>query len=399
MGTLADGYTVFSHAERSTPDNMSMTDLTGAPPSATGARLRRAADGAEPLVRFVGVQKTYDGVQLVVRQLDLDIRRGEFLTLLGPSGSGKTTTLMMLAGFESPTAGEILLDGKPITRTPPHKRNFGMVFQNYALFPHLTVGQNVAYPLTVRNVSKSAQAAKVAKALDMVRLQGMGERFPSQLSGGQQQRVALARALVFEPQLVLMDEPLGALDKQLREHMQIELKELHHQLGVTFVFVTHDQGEALTMSDRVAVFNNGVIQQIDSADSMYEAPANRFVAGFIGDSTVLEGRRGATGAIEIAGGHALAGTAVDAGPAGTPVHASIRPERVVLHGHLNGANTLPAQVASVIYYGDHLRLLCTLAATQSPATVKLPLSSGAPPRAGDAVWLEFPEAYLRLYQP
>jgi len=188
-----------------------------------------------PLVRFRGVQKTYDGVHLVVRQLDLDIRPGEFLTLLGPSGSGKTTTLMMLAGFESPTAGDILLDGKPITRTPPHKRHFGMVFQNYALFPHLTVGQNVAYPLTVRRVPKAEQAQRVERALSMVRLGGMADRLPSQLSGGQQQRVALARALVSEPQLVLMDEPLGALDKQLREHMQIELKELHRQLGGTFV--------------------------------------------------------------------------------------------------------------------------------------------------------------------
>jgi putative spermidine/putrescine transport system ATP-binding protein len=193
-----------------------------------------------PLVRFAGVQKTYDGLNLVVRQLDLDIRRGEFLTLLGPSGSGKTTTLMMLAGFESPTAGEIVLDGKPITRTPPHKRHFGMVFQNYALFPHLTVGDNVAYPLTVRKTPRGEQVERVDKALDMVRLSGMAARYPAQLSGGQQQRVALARALVFNPQLVLMDEPLGALDKQLREHMQIELKALHRQLGVTFVYVTHD---------------------------------------------------------------------------------------------------------------------------------------------------------------
>ncbi|HVL46345.1 MAG TPA: ATP-binding cassette domain-containing protein, partial [Acidovorax sp.] len=199
---------------------------------------------AEPLVRFTGVQKTYDGEQLVVRALDLDIQRGEFLSLLGPSGSGKTTTLMMLAGFESPTAGDILLDGKQITRTPPHRRNFGMVFQNYALFPHLTVGENVAYPLTVRKVPKAEQAERVKKALDMVRLSGMADRLPARLSGGQQQRVALARALVFNPQLVLMDEPLGALDKQLREHMQIELKELHRQLGVSFVYVTHDQGEA-----------------------------------------------------------------------------------------------------------------------------------------------------------
>src|SRR5450755_1482891 len=262
--------------------------LAPEPSTANASAAARTAAG-EPLVRFLGVQKTYDGVQLVVRELDLAIQRGEFLTLLGPSGSGKTTTLMMLAGFESPTAGEILLDGKPITRTPPHKRNFGMVFQNYALFPHLTVGQNVAYPLTVRKATKVEAARRVARALGMVRLEGMDARLPSQLSGGQQQRVALARALVFEPQLVLMDEPLGALDKQLREHMQIELKELHRQLGVTFVYVTHDQSEALTMSDRVAVFNDGTIQQVEAVDRMYEAPSNRFVAGFIGDSTMLRG--------------------------------------------------------------------------------------------------------------
>jgi putative spermidine/putrescine transport system ATP-binding protein len=268
-------------------------------------------NNATPLVTFAGVQKTYDGVSLVVRQLDLEIRRGEFLTLLGPSGSGKTTTLMMLAGFESPTAGEILLDGQPITRTPPHKRNFGMVFQNYALFPHLRVAENVAYPLTVRKVPKAEIAQRVGKALAMVQLKGRDQAFPSQLSGGQQQRVALARALVFDPQLVLMDEPLGALDKQLREHMQIELKELHRQLGVTFVYVTHDQGEALTMSDRVAVFNDGEIQQIDAVDRLYETPANRFVAGFVGDSTLLQGTVGTADAysaeLVLATGERLAG--------------------------------------------------------------------------------------------
>src|SRR5205085_12545450 len=187
--------------------------------------------------------------------------------------------------LESPTSGEISLAGTPITRTPPHKRNFGMVFQNYALFPHMTVEQNVAYPLSVRGMSRTDRPSKVARALDTVQMGKLGARYPAQLSGGQQQRVALARALVFEPQLVLMDEPLGALDKQLREHMQIELKELHRRLGVTFVYVTHDQSEALTMSDRVAVFNDGMIQQIDRVDRLYETPANRFVAGFVGDST------------------------------------------------------------------------------------------------------------------
>jgi putative spermidine/putrescine transport system ATP-binding protein len=372
-----------------------------APPAAS---VHSRAGGAEPLVRFAGVQKTYDGVQLVIRQLDLDIRRGEFLTMLGPSGSGKTTALMLLAGFESPTAGDIFLDGKPITRTPPHKRNFGMVFQNYALFPHLTVAQNVAYPLTVRKVSKAEQDVKVAKALAMVRLQGMGERFPAQLSGGQQQRVALARALVFEPQLVLMDEPLGALDKQLREHMQIELKELHRQLGVTFVFVTHDQGEALTMSDRVAVFNSGVIQQIDAADRMYEAPANRFVAGFIGDGTMLRGTLRAVhagGACEmaLADGRVVSGVNVNGATIGAEVVAGIRPERIVAHAEAPSAraNVLQAQVRQIVYFGDHLRLLCHVGDGHDDATVKLPLSSAAVPKPGEALWLELPHELTRVY--
>ncbi|MBV8620960.1 MAG: ABC transporter ATP-binding protein [Curvibacter sp.] len=357
---------------------------------------------AEPLVRFTGVQKTYDGETLVVRDLNLDIQRGEFLSLLGPSGSGKTTTLMMLAGFESPTAGDIALDGRQITRTPPHKRNFGMVFQNYALFPHLTVGQNVAYPLTVRKVPKDEQARRVAKALDMVRLGGMVDRLPARLSGGQQQRVALARALVFEPQLVLMDEPLGALDKQLREHMQIELKELHRQLGVTFVYVTHDQGEALTMSDRVAVFNEGVIQQLASVEELYEAPSNRFVAGFVGDSTVLKGRLEGQDTLLLPGGQRLRGLNVNQASSGAAIEACVRPERIVLHldSHDAALNSLPALVSRVIYYGDHLRLLCSLGPDQAEATVKLPLTradSNPHPQPGEAIRLEFPPSATRLY--
>jgi len=362
-----------------------------------------APPAAMPLVSLRGVQKTYDGEHLVVRSLDLDIRRGEFLTLLGPSGSGKTTTLMMLAGFETPTAGEIVLDGKPITRTPPHKRHFGMVFQNYALFPHLAVGQNVAYPLTVRKVPRDEQARRIAKALGMVRLDGLADRHPAQLSGGQQQRVALARALVFEPQLVLMDEPLGALDKQLREHMQIELKELHRQLGVTFVYVTHDQGEALTMSDRVAVFNEGVIQQIAPVGEMYEAPANRFVAGFIGDSTALAGTVRAADdercGLVLPDGRVITGRNVNHARVGDAVQACIRPERIVLHRQPGAerANVLQVQVSGVIYYGDHLRLLCRIGESQAEATVKLPLASGAPPQPGDTAWLEFPHEFTRVY--
>lgn len=357
---------------------------------------------SKELVKFAGVQKTYDGSTLVVRNLNLDIQAGEFLSLLGPSGSGKTTTLMMLAGFESPTAGEIFLDGKPITKTPPHKRNFGMVFQNYALFPHMAVADNVAYPLTVRKLGKSDREAKVKRALDMVQMGGMGERYPGQLSGGQQQRVALARALVFDPQLVLMDEPLGALDKQLREHMQIELKALHRQLGLTFVYVTHDQSEALTMSDRVAVFSDGAIQQIDTVTRLYETPANRFVASFVGDNSVFNGIVSATAGaqcdVRLPCGTTLGGLNVNAAANASPVQACIRPERIVVH--LTEAqpcdNSIQAQVGDVIYFGDHLRLRCTLPG-QADATVKIPLSSNAVPQPGQAAWLHLPPEHLRIY--
>ena len=228
-----------------------------------------------PLVRFQNVRKSYDGSTLVVRDLTLDVARGEFITLLGPSGSGKTTTLMMLAGFEQPDAGDILLEDRPIGRTPPHKRGIGVVFQSFALFPHMTVAENVAFPLEVRRVGRTEREERVARALDMVRLAGLGGRKPSQLSGGQQQRVALARALVFEPPLVLMDEPLGALDKSLREEMQLEIRHLHERLGVTMVYVTHDQGEAMTMSDRIAVFAAGEIQQLGTPEALYESSRQR----------------------------------------------------------------------------------------------------------------------------
>ena len=352
------------------------------------------------LVSFAGVQKTYDGIHLVVRDLNLDIRQGEFLSLLGPSGSGKTTTLMMLAGFESPTAGEISLNGVPITRTPPHKRNFGMVFQNYALFPHMTVADNIAYPLTVRKLSAADRKVKVDRALDMVQLGRMGARYPSQLSGGQQQRVALARALVFDPQLVLMDEPLGALDKQLREHMQIELKALHRRLGVTFVYVTHDQTEALTMSDRVAVFNDGAIQQIDVVDNLYETPLNRFVAGFVGDSTVLQAE-----VIRLDGGHCevrlpsgvqLRGINVNAAGVGDAVQCGTRPERLQI-AQTASANTFQSQVLDVIYFGDHLRLRCEVAG-QPDATIKMPLAHPQLPVPGQTIHVHAPEEHLRVYR-
>jgi putative spermidine/putrescine transport system ATP-binding protein len=276
-----------------------------------------------------------------------------------------------------------------------------MVFQNYALFPHMTVEQNVAYPLTVRGLSQAAQREKVATALGMVEMAKLGSRYPSQLSGGQQQRVALARALVFEPQLVLMDEPLGALDKQLREHMQLELKELHRRLGVTFVYVTHDQSEALAMSDRVAVFNDGRIQQIDKVDRLYETPANRFVAGFVGDSTVLQGvvtgvsDTGCT--VGLPNGSRVQGVNVNGASPGENVVCCIRPERIELTGVLNQANTFEATVADVIYFGDHLRLRCTVAG-QSDAMVKMPLGRHDVPAMGETVFLYAAEEYLRVYR-
>ena len=348
---------------------------------------------------FRGVQKTYDGTSLVVRDLNLDIQRGEFLSLLGPSGSGKTTTLMMLAGFESPTAGEICLNGQPITRTPPHKRNFGMVFQNYALFPHMTVAENIAYPLHVRKLPRAELEAKVKRALEMVQMDTMGMRYPAQMSGGQQQRVALARALVFDPQLVLMDEPLGALDKQLREHMQIELKALHRRLGVTFVYVTHDQAEALTMSDRVAVFNDGRIQQIDRVDRLYETPVNRFVANFVGDNAVLQAKVHATNGdtcdVVLPSGERLQGINVNRAGVGDAVQCSVRPERIEL-AEAARPNTVSGTVMDIIYFGDHLRLRCKLP-SEAEVMVKLALGHSAVPTPGHRVHLHAPPQHMRVY--
>jgi len=318
-----------------------------------------AADTA--FVEFDQVQKSYDGVSLVVKNLNLNIGKGEFLTMLGPSGSGKTTCLMMLAGFETATHGEIRLAGRNINLVPPHKRGIGMVFQNYALFPHMTVGENLAFPLEVRGMSKSDRDDKIKRALDMVQMGKFANRRPAQLSGGQQQRIALARALVFDPELVLMDEPLGALDKQLREHMQFEIKGLHDRLGITVVYVTHDQGEALTMSDRVAVFNDGVIQQLDAPDELYERPKNSFVAQFIGENNKLPGTieqlDGAKALVRLSTGELIDATAVNIREKGQQTLVSIRPERVEFKPEMMpaGAHTIGAEVREVIYMGDILR--------------------------------------------
>lgn len=318
-------------------------------------------EATESFVRFEKVDKTYDGSVLVVCGLDLEIRRGEFLTLLGPSGSGKTTTLMMLAGFETPTRGIITLKGADITRVPPHKRGLGMVFQNYALFPHMTVAENLAFPLQVRGMSKAAVREKVARALEMVRLPDLGDRLPSQLSGGQQQRIALARALVFEPLVVLMDEPLGALDKQLREHMQYEIKQLHAQLGVTVIYVTHDQSEALTMSDRIAVFHEGRIQQVGDPRTIYDHPDTAFVAQFIGENNRIEGTvrqvSGGVAAVAISNGTTVLAEAGPGIAAGDRALVSLRPERLRLgNANSDSANRFAARILEVIYHGDHLRV-------------------------------------------
>ncbi len=358
----------------------------------------------QPLVQFSQVQKSYDGETLVVKHLDLDIKRGEFLTLLGPSGSGKTTTLMMLAGFEVPTHGDIRLNGRAITSMPPHKRNIGMVFQNYALFPHMTVAQNVAFPLEVRKLPKEQIAAKVQKALGMVRLEEFGQRRPAQLSGGQQQRVALARALVFEPELVLMDEPLGALDKQLREHMQMEIKHLHDKLGLTVVYVTHDQSEALTMSDRVAVFNDGVIQQIDSPSALYEKPRNSFVANFIGENNNLNGEvvemDQETCAVRLDDGSLVRAARINVHAVGARTTLSLRPERLYVDAAHEGAtNQLSGQVEETIYLGDHIRVVARLSGGE-PIMVKVQAGPHlVMPRPGDAIRLAFRTEDCRALNP
>jgi len=326
-----------------------------------GAAEARASDPT-PAVRLEGIRKQYgddavgrrvaqyveSGGQypvVAVDELDLDVADGEFFSMLGPSGSGKTTTLRMIAGFEQPTKGRILLHGRDVTSIPPFDRDVNTVFQDYALFPHLTVGDNVGYGLMVRKVSKTERVTRVTDALRMVRLEGYEKRKPSQLSGGQRQRVALARALVNRPRVLLLDEPLGALDLKLREEMQIELKAIQQEVGITFIYVTHDQEEALTMSDRLAVFNKGRIEQIGSPAEVYERPATRFVAGFVGTSNLLTGDVAAT-------------------ILGRPGTFTIRPEKIRLASPdaTSGADETSAsgRIHSVVYLGPDTRYIVDL---------------------------------------
>ena len=313
-------------------------------------------------VKFKNVNKSYDGQNLVVKNLDLTIRSGEFVTLLGPSGSGKTTILMMLAGFQSPTTGGIFLDERPIHDLPARKRGIGMVFQNYALFPHMTVGENLAFPLEVRRVDTKERRQRIERILHLVRLDGFANRRPSQLSGGQQQRVAIARALVFEPSLVLMDEPLGALDRNLRDEMQYEIRRIHQTLGVTVVYVTHDQQEAMVMSDRVAVLRDGIIEQIAVPEGLYEEPKTTFVAQFIGESNQLHGRvlsiKDDDDVCEVeTGGQVVQALKVAPCNVGDSVTLAIRPERIKINPETGSyTNEVHASVKDLTFLGNQLRI-------------------------------------------
>lgn len=332
-------------------------------------------------IKLEQVSKSF-GSLTVVDRLDLEIAKGEFVSLLGPSGSGKTTILMMLAGFEALSAGALWLEGRRIDHLAAHQRNMGVVFQNYALFPHMTVAENVAFPLMMRGTPRAEIATRVERALDMVKLAELRDRKPAQLSGGQQQRVALTRALVFEPTVVLMDEPLGALDKQLREHMQLEIKHLHQTLGITVVYVTHDQGEALTMSDRIAVFNDGRIQQLATPDDLYERPANSFVAQFIGENNKISGTvvavNGGSCQVEVEGGGRVEALPVAVQAVGSPTTLSLRPERVRINPG-NGAcgNVFTARVEELIYLGDHTRVRTSVCGS-SEFVIKVPNAEGVP---------------------
>jgi len=321
-----------------------------------------------PFIRCDRITKSY-GDNTVIEDLSLEIADGEFVSLLGPSGSGKTTLLMMMAGFEDPSAGSIWLDGIRVDRLPPHKRNMGVVFQSYALFPHMTVGENVAFPLKMRHVPRGEIRERVQRALEMVELTTLSHRRPVQLSGGQQQRVALARALVFEPRVVLMDEPLGALDKRLRQQMQLDIRDLHNRLGLTIVFVTHDQSEALTMSDRIAVFNKGRIEQVGAPHEIYDCPGTRFVAEFIGETNMLEGEAetddGGT-LIRLANGSPLRLRQQRA--PGSKVEVSIRPERIMLDPNLDEENVFEARVTDCVYFGDHTRFKLDVGGSRLLAT-------------------------------
>ncbi len=338
------------------------------------ASLVSAAAAVTPAISLQNVVKTF-GEFTAVKGLDLDIRQGEFFSLLGPSGSGKTTVLRMIAGFELPSSGRIDLAGRDVTRKAPFERDVNTVFQDYALFPHLSVAENVGYGLKLRRTSRGDRRRLVAEALEMIRLPHVADRLPSQLSGGQRQRVALARALVLRPQVLLLDEPLGALDKQLREQMQVELKQIQRTVGITFVFVTHDQEEALTLSDRVAVFNEGLVEQVGTPEDLYERPSSRFVASFLGNTNLVEGElaRGLTGSDAL---------------------LSIRPERIRIRQpdeplEAAGMSSVEAVIEEIVYTGPSTRFVARTSAGQKLIVQEQNDSRASSAHRGDRVRLEW----------
>ena len=352
---------------------------------------------------LTSLRKTY-GPTVAVDDVSLTVREGELVALLGPSGCGKTTTLRMVAGFIEPTAGRILIGGRDVTALPPHRRDTGMVFQSYALFPHMTVAQNVAFGLEMRKVARAEAAQRVADALALVRLGHLGERYPRQLSGGQQQRVALARALVVNPGVFLLDEPLSNLDAKLRLEVRVEIRELQRRLGLTTVFVTHDQEEALTLADRLVVMANGVVQQVGTPEELYESPANLFVAGFIGRSNVLHGRVTEPGRFESQGGLALA--VPRGGRAHGPAALALRPERLSLAppgtAAEPGRNAVAGRLALVTYLGATSEYRVAVGRDEV-LTATLPTPPASDPlrrlAAGDDVTVTWPAEAGRLLAP
>jgi len=339
---------------------------------------------------------------VAVRDVSLTIAPGSFFTLLGPSGSGKTTTLMMVAGFLHPTRGEIFVDGAAVAGLPPQKRDLGMVFQSYAVFPHLTVFENVAFPLEVRKVGGASRRQRVGEALELVRLQGYERRLPRQLSGGEQQRVALARALVFRPRVLLMDEPLGALDRKLRAHMQLELKRIQRHVHVTVIYVTHDQEEALTMSDQVAVMRGGLVEQVGTPAELYEAPVSPFVADFLGESNFVEGvvvsAEGARVRVRADSGLEFHGIGATSLSEGQRVTSAIRPEKLATdEAPSPELNRCKGTVAEVVYAGDATRYRVALGAV-GIVTVKVQNRMASRPYAcGDPVELAWDPGHTRVF--
>jgi len=337
----------------------------------------------QPDVELRQVFKTF-GAEMAVRQLDLAVQQGEFFSILGPSGCGKTTTLRLVAGFETPSAGEVMIQGTNVSTVPAHRRPVNTVFQSYALFDHMTVKDNIAFGLKIRRLGSAQVRDRVAEALRLVRLESMANRYPAQLSGGQQQRVALARALVNRPAVMLLDEPLGALDQKLRKQMQVELANLHRQLGITFIMVTHDQEEALSLSDRIAVMNNGQIEQIGTPSDIYDRPRTPFVADFIGDTNLLPGRIDQTHSAQVqvttqSGLRVLARAADAPSSAAQNVVVSVRPEKInlSLSAPGSGGNCYQGQVSHLMYLGTHLHCVVHLSSGEA-LTVRQPHRAEAP---------------------